>query len=138
MTWQRNIAAAARGGHIVQRRRRSAAPTPRSIAGAPDGKQLTLSGSTLRPQTREAKAAIADEPPRATCWPALADGRLRAARGSAPFPSTMPPRPIVAMEAREHLGKIVLVTPFGASQVDAADADNPIANQPTPRLYIVS
>ncbi|MDP1732239.1 MAG: hypothetical protein Q8L54_13900 [Devosia sp.] len=52
-------------------------------------KWLTISGSTLRPQPREAKAAIARSL-RETVWPALGDGRILSARASAPCRSSKP------------------------------------------------
>lgn len=112
-TTTRNIDAAARFGHIVQlatlEDRNADVPLNKLVA-----KQLTLSGSTLRPQTPETKAAIAARL-LSDIWPALAMPGL--------------PRPKVrtlaleqaaeahrAMENRAHFGKIVLLTGFGAGQ----------------------
>lgn len=106
----RHIEAAARFGHIVQ-----VATLAGTDASVPlnklVGKQLTLSGSTLRPQSPVAKAAIAAHL-RQHLWPALSDPAL--------------PRPMIthyplfaaadahrAMEDRESYGKRVLVTDFG-------------------------
>ena len=103
---ERHIEAAALFGHIVQVAtlgdRTAAVPLSKLMA-----KQLTLSGSTLRPQLPEAKAAIAVHL-REHIWPALADPAL--------------PRPKIrrfalaqaadahrAMEERSHYGKIVLL-----------------------------
>src|SRR5690606_17915813 len=69
----RNIEAAARGGHIVLLASMSSAVSAVQ-AGHLVFKWLTVSGSTLRPQPPEAKAAIADSL-RRTVWPGLADGR---------------------------------------------------------------
>lgn len=108
---QVNIDASARGGHIVQVSTLDGANSQISLRSLM-ASQLTLSGSTLRPQTAATKAAIADHI-RHYLLPALA------APGFA--------RPLVtafamedaadahrAMEARSHMGKLVLVTPFGA------------------------
>jgi len=80
------------------------------------GKWLTLSGSTLRPQTSAAKAAIA-ESLRGNVWPALADGRIRPPRIRA-LPLADAARGHRAMELRENYGKIVLVTDFGVGLAD--------------------
>ncbi len=103
----RHIDAAAPFGHIVQVAtlgdRTAAVPLNKLMA-----RQLTLSGSTLRPQSSETKAAIAAHL-QEYIWPALSDPAL--------------PRPKIrhfalaqaaaahrAMEERAHYGKIVLVT----------------------------
>lgn len=116
----RNIDAAARGGHIVQV---ASLDTQKSqiAAGLMVAKWLTLSGSTLRPQSSAAKAAIADSL-RQNVWPALADGRIRPPRLRA-LPLAEAARGHRAMETRENYGKIVLVTDFGAGL-----ADNSIEN----------
>lgn len=111
----RNMAASARGGHIVQIAALDQAKSEIS-AGQLVMKWLTLSGSTLRPQDAASKAAIAASL-RHEVWPALADGRIR------------PPRLRVgaledaalahaAMEDRASFGKIVLRTAFGQSMPD--------------------
>jgi len=107
---QKNIAACARGGHIVQ---------VSTLAGGTAevplrqmmAKDLTLSASTLRPQTAATKAAIArhihqqlfvhlekrDFPrPRLTV-----------------FPLEQAPAAHRAMEAPDHYGKVVLLTAWG-------------------------
>jgi len=111
----RNIDASARGGHIVQVASLDARKSQIS-AGLMVGKWLTLSGSTLRPQTSAAKAAIA-ESLRGNVWPALADGRIRPPRIRA-LPLAEAARGHRAMELRENYGKIVLVTDFGAGLAD--------------------
>jgi NADPH2:quinone reductase len=106
----RNIEASARGGHIVQ----VAAMTGKLSevsAGRIVMKWLTISGSTLRPQTHETKAAIARSL-RETVWPALADGRILRPRIRA-VPLEQAAAGHAAMEQRENYGKIVLVTRFG-------------------------
>lgn len=111
----RNIDASARGGHIVQVASLDARKSQIS-AGLMVGKWLTLSGSTLRPQTSAAKAAIA-ESLRGNVWPALADGRIRPPRIRA-LPLADAARGHRAMELRENYGKIVLVTDFGVGLAD--------------------
>jgi putative PIG3 family NAD(P)H quinone oxidoreductase len=110
----RHIEASAPFGHIVQvatlSDRTAAVPLNKLMA-----KQLTLSGSTLRPQTPGTKAAIAAHL-RQHIWPALADPAL--------------PRPKIrrfalaqaadahrAMEERSHYGKIVLLTGAAAHAI---------------------
>lgn len=106
-TTRRNVELLARFGHLVQvstlGERNADIPLNRLVAN-----QLTLSGSTLRPQTAETKAAIVAHL-RQHFWPALADPAL--------------PRPKIrrfalaeaadahrAMAERGHYGKIVLLT----------------------------
>jgi NADPH2:quinone reductase len=109
----RNIAASASGGHIVQVSTLDGANAEVSLRTIM-AKQLTLSGSTLRPQTPATKAAIADHI-RALLLPALATpGFVKP--GVTTFPIDDAAGAHRAMEARNHLGKIVLVTPFGAQQ----------------------
>lgn len=120
----RNIRAAARFGHIVIVSTQ-AGPKAEINASLILMKQLTLSGSTLRPQTRAVKAAIAASLLK-TAWPALADGRIvrprirwvalaDAARGH------------VELERRDNYGKLILLTPWGESLNNSGDeADNPI------------
>jgi len=108
----RNIEASARGGHIVQ----VAAVAGRLSeisAGKLVMKWLTVSGSTLRPQSVEAKAAIADSL-RRSVWPALADGRIVPPRLRA-LPLGEAARGHAQMERRDNYGKLVLVTRFGES-----------------------
>lgn len=110
---ERNIAASARGGHIVQVSTLEGAAANVSLR-AIMAKQLTLSGSTLRPQTPATKAAIAGRiradllpalshpdfvKPTVTCFPIAAVGDAHR-----------------AMEARSHVGKIVLETAFGPTR----------------------
>ncbi|WP_236899899.1 NAD(P)H-quinone oxidoreductase [Devosia sp. SL43] len=110
---EKNIAASARGGHIVQVSTLDGATAPVSLR-AIMAKQLTLSGSTLRPQTPATKAAIADRI-RKDLLPALsAPGFLKP--DITTFPIDDAPGAHRAMEGRQHIGKIVLVTPFGAGK----------------------
>jgi len=110
---ERNINASARFGHIVLLA--TAGGTKAEINAARlMMKQLTLSGSTLRPQTSEVKAAIAASL-KASLWPALADGRIRKPRIQR-FALADAPAAHRALEARANYGKIVLVTDFGRDQ----------------------
>ncbi len=116
----RNIEASARGGHIVQIASLDGRKSD-IAASAFVSKWLTLSGSTLRPQSIAAKAAIADSL-RQHVWPALADGRIKPPRIRA-LPLAEAARGHRAMETRENYGKIILLTAFGAGL-----ADNSIEN----------
>jgi NADPH2:quinone reductase len=103
----RHLDAAARGGHIVMVA--TLADQNSALAlGKVVARQLTLSGSTLRPQSTATKAAIATHL-RHHLWPALDRADL--------------PRPKIrrfalaqaaeahhAMEDRAHYGKIILLT----------------------------
>ncbi len=68
--------------------------------------RLTITGSTLRPQTIEAKAAIA-EGLRRTVWPHVEAGRIKPVI-HATFPLTDAAAAHRAMEDGDHIGKIVL------------------------------
>ena len=106
-----NIAVSARGGHIVQVSTLNGADAPVSLRTLM-AKQLTLSGSTLRPQTPATKAAIASHI-RTHLLPALAAPGFVKPRITC-FPIDRAADAHRAMEARGHIGKLVLVTPFGA------------------------
>lgn len=101
----RHIEAAARFGHVVQVATLNA---PHAIVPLNKlvGKQLTLSGSTLRPQTSAAKAAIAAHL-RQHLWPALSDPALPRPRIRR-FPLSEAAEAHRAMEDRANYGKIVL------------------------------
>jgi NADPH2:quinone reductase len=110
---EKNIAASARGGHIVQVSTLDGAIAPVSLRTIM-ARQLTLSGSTLRPQTPQTKAAIASRI-RTDLLPALsAPGFVKPAITA--FSMDDAPGAHRAMEARRHVGKIVLVTAFGARE----------------------
>ena len=110
---ERNVAASARSGHILQVSTLDGASANlplRTIMA----KQLTLSGSTLRPQSAATKAAIADRI-RADLLPALSrPGFVKPA--VTVFPLAQAAEAHRTMEARSHLGKIVLVTAFDAGE----------------------
>jgi NADPH2:quinone reductase len=69
-------------------------------------KRLTVTGSTLRPQSAEAKAAIAEKL-RIKIWPLIESGKIKpliAAR----FPLTDAVESHKLMESSKHIGKIIL------------------------------
>ncbi|MBD3785560.1 MAG: NAD(P)H-quinone oxidoreductase [Sphingomonadales bacterium] len=69
-------------------------------------RRLTVTGSTLRPQSDVAKAAIAAEL-RAQVWPMIAAGKLRVVHDST-FPLDRAAEAHARMETSAHIGKIVL------------------------------
>lgn len=108
-----NVAAAARGGHIVQvstlEGANATVPLRTMMA-----KDLTLSGSTLRPQSPRTKAAIAARI-RADFLPALAaPGWIKPDIST--FPLADASKAHAHMEGRTHRGKLILVTAFGAGE----------------------
>jgi NADPH2:quinone reductase len=108
-----SIAACARGAHIVQIATLAGSSAKISL-GTLMARQLTLSGSTLRPQTSATKAAIAARI-QADLLPALNQpGFVRPTLRT--FPLAEAAAAHQAMEQRAHAGKIVLLTPFGAGE----------------------
>ena len=75
------------------------------------GRRLTITGSTLRPQTPDEKAAIADEI-RTHVLPFLESGRVRPIIDSV-FPLERAREAHALMESSRHMGKIVLVVDAG-------------------------
>ncbi len=69
-------------------------------------KRLTLTGSTLRPRTKEFKALLAEEI-RATAWPFVESGELRPEM-AASFPLAEAAAAHRLMESGDFVGKIVL------------------------------
>jgi NADPH:quinone reductase len=69
-------------------------------------KRLTITGSTLRPQSVEAKARIAAELEREV-WPLLAAGRIAPVMDRT-YPLEEAPAAHARMESSAHIGKIVL------------------------------
>ena len=108
-----NVAASARGGHIVQvstlEGGNATVPLRTMMA-----KDLTLSGSTLRPQSAATKAAIATRI-RTDFLPALAAPDWIKPEITT-FPLEEASRAHAAMEGRTHHGKLILVTAFGAGE----------------------
>jgi len=102
-----NIEASARGGHIVQISTLDGgtAPVPLRLMMA---KGLTLSGSTLRPQSKEIKAAIAEHIAlRLLPHLSLPDW---VKPNVTTFPIAEASKAHEHMEKRSHLGKLVLLT----------------------------
>ena len=123
-TLTRDIEAAARGAHIVLVASQSGEPSS-IAAGKLVARWLTLSGSTLRPQSAAAKAAIADGL-RRDVWPALEAGRIVPPRIRA-LPLAEAARGHAEMGRRENYGKLILLTEFGQSAGNVAPAaDNRI------------
>ena len=69
-------------------------------------RRLTITGSTLRPQSVAFKAAIA-QALRRQVWPLLASGAVRPVIHSQ-FPATEAAQAHALMESNQHIGKIVL------------------------------
>lgn len=69
-------------------------------------RRLTITGSTLRPQSDLAKARIADSL-RETVWPLLDTGKVGPVMDSE-FPMDQAPEAHMRMESSGHIGKIVL------------------------------
>jgi putative PIG3 family NAD(P)H quinone oxidoreductase len=69
-------------------------------------RRLTLTGSTLRPRSKEFKALLADEIAR-NVWPLVGEGALRPVMDQT-FPLTEAAAAHARMEAGAHIGKIVL------------------------------
>lgn len=109
-----NIAASARGGHIVQVSTLDNGNATLSLR-AIMAKQLTLSGSTLRPQTAETKAAIASHI-RTALLPRLSAPDFVHPRVTA-YAMEDAAEAHRVMEGRGHIGKIVLTTPFCRGQL---------------------
>ena len=69
-------------------------------------RRITVTGSTLRPQSVAAKAAIADQL-REKVWPLLSSGRIAPVMDST-FDLTDAAQAHARMESSGHIGKIVL------------------------------
>jgi putative PIG3 family NAD(P)H quinone oxidoreductase len=69
-------------------------------------RRLTLTGSTLRPRSKEFKQLVADELDRMV-WPHVAAGRLKPVIDST-FPLAEAAKAHARMDSGEHVGKIVL------------------------------
>lgn len=108
----RNLKAAAREGHILQLAVRAGAKAEVNM-GLVLMKALTLSGSTLRPKSAADKARYA-KALELSVWPAIAQGKIRPPRIRT-FTLENAAEAHRAMETPGHLGKLVLVTQFGAT-----------------------
>ncbi|MFN3746153.1 MAG: NAD(P)H-quinone oxidoreductase [Hyphomicrobiaceae bacterium] len=102
---ERNIAAAAEDGRIVQIAT-LAGPTTTFTLARLMMKRVTLTGSTLRPRTREVKARFARALEKQV-WPLLDAGRVRIVMDST-FPLAQAADAHRRMESSQHVGKIVL------------------------------
>jgi NADPH2:quinone reductase len=102
---ERNIAAAAEDGRIVQIAT-LAGPTTTFTLARLMMKRVTLTGSTLRPRTREVKARFARALEKQV-WPLLDAGRVRIVMDST-FPLAQAADAHRRMETSQHIGKIVL------------------------------
>lgn len=108
-----NVAAAARNGHIVlvSTLDGGTAPVPlRQIMA----KGVTMSGSTLRPQSSATKAAIAERIAFSLLVNLSLPGCTKPRVTSFALEDAM--KAHEQMETRSHIGKLVLLTQFGASQ----------------------
>ncbi len=103
---ERNITASAEDGRIVQIAFLAGADVKLNIARLMM-KRLTLTGSTLRPRTREVKAGFA-RALEAKVWPLLAAGRVKVVMDST-FPLAKAADAHRRLETSAHIGKIVLV-----------------------------
>ncbi|MGD9829593.1 MAG: NAD(P)H-quinone oxidoreductase [Hyphomicrobiaceae bacterium] len=102
---ERDIIAAADDGRIVQIAFLSG-PVAKVNFARLMVKRLVLTGSTLRPRTREVKAGIA-QALEAKAWPLLATGRIKVVLDST-FPLAEAAEAHRHMETSAHVGKIVL------------------------------
>jgi NADPH2:quinone reductase len=102
---ERNIIAAAEEGRIVQIAVLGGAEVKLNISRVMM-KRLTLTGSTLRPRTREVKASFAHAL-EAKVWPLLASGKVKVVMDST-FPLAKAADAHRRLEAADHIGKIVL------------------------------
>jgi NADPH2:quinone reductase len=110
-----SIRASARFGHIVQVATLGGGEANIDLRRLM-GQQLTLSGSTLRPQPSVVTAAIAARL-LSEVWPAIEDGRIRQPRVRA-LPLAEAARAHALMEEPQSFGKIVLLTETGIGECD--------------------
>jgi NADPH2:quinone reductase len=102
----RNIAAAAEDGRIVQIATLGGAEVKINLARL-YVKRLTLTGSTMRPRSREVKAGFA-RALEEKVWPLFAAGKLKVALDST-FPLAEAADAHRRLETSRHIGKLVLV-----------------------------
>jgi NADPH:quinone reductase len=102
---ERNIIAAAEDGRIVQIATLGGAEVTVNLARIMM-KRLTVTGSTLRPRTREVKAGFASAL-EAKVWPLLAAGKVKVVIDST-FPLAEAAAAHRRLETSQHIGKIVL------------------------------
>ena len=102
---ERNIIAAAEDGRIVQIATLGGAEVKINIARLMM-KRVTLTGSTLRPRTREVKAGFA-RALEEKVWPLLAAGKVKVVMDST-FPLAKAADAHRRLETSAHIGKVVL------------------------------
>jgi NADPH2:quinone reductase len=102
---ERNVVAAAEDGRIVQIAVLGGAEVTFNISRLMM-KRLTLTGSTLRPRTREVKAGFA-RALEEKVWPLLASGKVKVVMDST-FPLAKAADAHRRLESSGHIGKIVL------------------------------
>jgi NADPH2:quinone reductase len=103
---ERNTIAAAEEGRIVQIAVLGGAEVKINISRVMI-KRLTITGSTLRPRTREAKAGFA-RALEEKVWPLLAAGKVKVVMDST-FPLANAADAHRRVESSQHVGKVVLV-----------------------------
>jgi NADPH:quinone reductase-like Zn-dependent oxidoreductase len=101
----KNIVAAAEDGRIVQIATLGGVEAKVNLARIMM-KRLTLTGSTLRPRSREVKAGFA-RALEAEVWPLLAAGKVKVVMDST-FPLAHAADAHRRLETSQHIGKIVL------------------------------
>ena len=101
----RNLIAAAEDGRIVQIATLGGADVKINIARLMM-KRITLTGSTLRPRTREVKAGFA-RALETKVWPLIAAGKIKVVMDST-FPLAQAAEAHRRLESSQHIGKIVL------------------------------
>ena len=102
---EKNIAAAAEDGRIVQIATLGGPTTTFTLARLMM-KRVTLTGSTLRPRTREVKAGFARALEKKV-WPLIASGNVKVIMDST-YPLAQAADAHRRMETSQHVGKIVL------------------------------
>jgi NADPH2:quinone reductase len=101
----KNIIAAAEDGRIVQIASLGGAEVKINVSRLMV-KRVTLTGSTLRPRTREVKAGFA-RALETKVWPLFAQGKLKVVMDST-FPMAQAAEAHRRLESSQHIGKIVL------------------------------
>jgi NADPH2:quinone reductase len=102
---EKNIIAAAEDGRVVQIATLGGADVKINIARLMM-KRITLTGSTLRPRTREVKAGFA-RALESKVWPLIAAGKVQVVMDST-FPLAQAAEAHRRLETSQHIGKIVL------------------------------
>jgi NADPH2:quinone reductase len=102
----RNVMAAAEDGRIVQIATLGGADAKLNLSRLMV-KRVTLTGSTLRPRTREVKAGFA-RALEAKVWPLIAAGKVKVVVDST-FPLVEAAEAHRRLESSQHIGKIVLI-----------------------------